>query len=174
MAEKTTFDFPVSKIVKRHVVVEAPPQVLRAKRQGAAQIPREAASGTRVPVEVEAVAFSEDKIPNPPTEKVRKVIAHVIEFVVHPVNDPTNLLYEFDPPLTITIELAPEDTENALRNAHGDKSLFIFRCYRDASDNWVWATLPPAEFPRDLGGKPALSAVIERMSPNDPFGEGSP
>lgn len=156
------FDFPVSKNVRHHVQVIAPPQMV---------------NGKRVDVQVTAGRLRE-----PPSEgKGIHVLETVIDLVVRPVGSKREL-FNFEPPLTITIQLCAETAKRAEKLAtqsvmsvkrvpRGKPKLYIFTCYRDKSDKWRWQKLNSR--PDRLGRWPALTAKITTLHPKDPQGIGS-
>ncbi len=153
------FDFPANKEnVLRHTQVIAPPQLVRGKR-----------------VQVVVTAGALVKIPEPPESKgIRNPLA-VIEIVVRPVTSDETILYDFDPPLQITIEvggtavLRKQSAQPApIKRARGEQPSGMFTCYRDKYEKWHWQKL--ATETTTLDKQPALTAKIKTLHPEDPEG----
>ena len=142
----------------RRVTIVAPPQIVDGKRQA---------------VVVTALPLPTKPPPNPPEGKG---IQRLINMVINPhvqVVETGRTLYDFNPPLTFTIEFTAEDAKAATRDpVTGAPQLSIITHYQDEKKGWRWQKWETAVKWVKSSDTGTLKADVKTLHPNDPVSEG--
>jgi hypothetical protein len=144
--------------VTRKVTIDAPPQTVDGKLKR---------------IVVTALPLPTTPPPQPPSEKnIRRIISWVVDPLVQ-VEETGEIRYEFDQPLTVTVEFTAADAKAASPDqVTGKPRLFIFTCHKDEK-GWHWEKLDTTVTVTKTTGGGTLMARIANLHPNDPVGEGS-
>ncbi len=127
--------------------------------------------------EVDIVA---DPLPGdvPTKPPVGKGIDGLIRTVIEPrvrVKGTDKEVYEFNPPLIVTIDFDAEDAKAAPRDEKtGKPRLSILTLYKDLKGEWRWERLKTTVTCEKDCAKGQLTAEVSTLHPNDPWAEGWP
>lgn len=110
------------------------------------------------------------------TPTAGKGIAEIIVWVMNPVvmwEDNHDEVYEFEPPLALTVAYSAEDAKATTADDKGIPQLALVLAYK-AEDGWKWERLPTRVEPSSPGGAGKLSAKLHTLHPKDPVAIGRP
>ena len=139
--------------VKRRTVIRAPQQRTPLGLRG---------------VQIETLPLPPDPTaPPPPDTGIRRFVTRAIHFQARDRLTGATL-FDFDPPLEITVEFEPEDTQEVARHPDGTPRLAL-NTFWEAADGPRWEKLRTrvrSDPPSDRG---QLVAELRTLHPNDPL-----
>lgn len=89
------------------------------------------------------------------------------------LSDTGEEVYDFDPPLTVTMYYTAEDAEKAARDEKGAPLMSIITGYESES-GWKFERLPTTPMPDAETGGGTLKAPLTTLHPRDPMWAGRP
>ncbi|HZQ09366.1 MAG TPA: hypothetical protein VFD70_22500 [Anaerolineae bacterium] len=144
--------------VERQVEINAPPQ----HHQGA-----------RRKIAIEAAPLPDLRGVAPEKEKG---IEEIITVIINPIvrfEDSRAEVYQFEPPLDVTVQYTEADVKATTLDEQGIPKLSLIVAYQ-ASDGWKWERLKTRVNPSLPGGAGTLHAKLHTLRPKDPIAMGRP
>jgi hypothetical protein len=145
----------------------------QASRKVTVNAPAQTINGTLRKLTVEANTLP--KLPDlqvPAGKGIEKLLVLVIDDRIR-TKDTREEVYQFDSPVTYTIEYTKEDAAATTKNADGTPRLSIVAGYQ-AADGWKFERLKTTVTPNPRTGGGTLTAKIKNLQPKDPKWIGIP
>lgn len=145
----------------------------QASRKVTVNAPDQTINGTRRKLIVEANTLPKlADLKVPAGKGIEKLLVLVIDDRIR-TKDTREEVYEFDSPVTYTVEYTKEDAAATTKNAEGTPRLSIVAGYQTA-DGWKFERLKTTVTPNPRNGGGTLTAKIKNLKPKDPKWIGIP
>lgn len=143
-----------------------------SRRKVTVMAPAQTVAGVKRKLRVEAKNLPTIDVQVPQGKGIDALLVLVIDDRVM-LADSDQELFEFNPPLTYSIEYTKEDAEGVSKNVDGTPKLSIVTGYR-ADDGWKFERLNTKVEPNSATGGGTLTAELANMHPKDPKWIGNP